>query len=85
MIKLMKYGQLPNSEIFARVTPEVNVAAVVSDILSTVRKEGDRAVLAYTKKLDGADLAAIEVSEAEIEEAFRAVEPRFQEILRSAA
>lgn len=85
MIKLMKYGQLPNREIFARVNPEMDVAAVVSDILSTVRKEGDRAVLAYTKKLDGADLTAIEVSEAEIEEAFRTVEPRFQEILRSAA
>ena len=85
MIKLMKYGQLPNSEIFARVNPETDVAAVVSDILSTVRREGNRAVLAYTKKLDGADLTAIEVSEAEIEEAFRTVEPRFQEILRSAA
>lgn len=85
MIKLMKYGQLPNREIFARVNPETDVAAVVSDILSTVRKEGDRAVLAYTKKLDGADLTAIEVSEGEIEEAFRTVEPRFQEILRSAA
>ena len=25
MIKIMKYGQVPNSEVFARVEPAVNV------------------------------------------------------------
>ncbi|MBQ3084119.1 MAG: histidinol dehydrogenase [Clostridia bacterium] len=84
MIKMMKYGELPNSEIFAREEQKTNVADIVADIIATVRKEGDAALFAYNKKFDGCDLSALEVSEAEIEEAFAAVEPRFLEILRNA-
>ena len=39
MIKIMKYGQVPSSEIFARVTPTVDVAGIVADILQDVRKK----------------------------------------------
>ena len=85
MIKIMKYGQVPNSEIFARVTPTVDVAGIVSDILSDVRKNGDKAVLAYCAKFDKAELTTLEVSKEEIEEALNLVEPEFLEILREAA
>ena len=84
MIKIMKYGELPNSEIFAREEQKTNVADIVADIIATVRREGDAALFAYNKKFDGCDLTALEVSEAEIEEAFAAVEPRFLEILKNA-
>ncbi len=84
MIKIMKYGELPNSEIFAREEQKTNVADIVAEIIATVRKDGDSALFAYNKKFDGCDLTALEVSEAEIEEAFAAVEPRFLEILRTA-
>ena len=47
MIKMMKYGQVPNSEIFARVVPAVDVEAIVADILADVRQNGDEAVLRY--------------------------------------
>ena len=36
MIKIMKYGQEPNSEIFARVSPTVNVEEIVADIIANV-------------------------------------------------
>ena len=85
MIKIMKYGQCPNSEIFARVVPAVDVSAVVADIIANVRENGDKAVLEYTKKFDKADLTALEVSEEEIREAFEAVEPEFLRILEQAA
>lgn len=85
MIKIMKYGQVPNSEIFARVTPTVDVAGIVADILSDVRKNGDKAVLAYCAKFDKAELTALEVSKQEIEEALALVEPEFLEILKEAA
>lgn len=85
MIKIMKYGQVPNSEIFARVTPMVDVAGIVADILYDVRKNGDRAVLAYCAKFDKAELETVEVSKEEIEEALNLVEPEFLEILREAA
>ena len=85
MIKIMKYGQVPNPEIFARVTPTVNVEAVVSDIIANVRTGGDSAVLAYNEKFDGCRLETLQVSEAELDEAFSRVEPRFLEILSRAA
>ena len=85
MIKIMKYGQVPNSEIFARVTPTVDVAGIVADILYDVRKNGDKAVLAYCAKFDKAELTTLEVSKEEIEEALNLVEPEFLEILREAA
>ena len=85
MIKIMKYGQVPNAEVFARVSPTVDVAAVVSDIIANVRSGGDRAVLEYNKKFDGAELTCLEVSREEIESAFAAVDPEFIRILEAAA
>jgi len=85
MIKMMQYGQVPNSEVFARVTPTANVEAVVSDIIANVRQRGDKAVLEYNLKFDKAELTSLLVSQQEIEEAFAAVEPVFLEILEEAA
>ena len=56
MIKIMQYGQVPNSEIFARVAPTVNVEQIVADIIANVRANGDKAVLDYNLKFDKADL-----------------------------
>jgi len=84
MIRILNYGELSYEEIFAREEKKNNVAEIVTDIIDTVRREGDAALLSYNKKFDGCDLTALEVGEQEIEEAFRAVEPRFLEILRSA-
>lgn len=85
MIKIMKYGQVPNSEIFARVTPAVDVEAIVADILADVRQNGDQAVLKYCARFDKAELETLEVSPREIEEALADLEPGFLEILREAA
>ena len=85
MIKILKYGQVPNAEIFARVTPAVNVEAVVADIIAEVRAGGDGAVLAYTEKFDKAKMQTLLVSEKEIEEAFASVEPKFLSVLEQAA
>ena len=85
MIKIMKYGQVPNSEIFARVSPSVNVEGIVADIIANVRANGDKAVLNYNLKFDKAELTTLLVSQEEIDEAFAAVEPEFLSILRQAA
>ncbi len=84
MIKIMKYGELPNSEIFAREEQKTDVSGIVAEIIANVRKDGDQAIFAYNKKFDGAELSALEVSQAEIDEAFAAVDPKFLEILRNA-
>ena len=85
MIKIMKYGQVPSSEIFARVTPAVNVEQVVADIIADVRLNGDKALLAYTLKFDKAELTSLLVSQEEMDEVFAAVEPEFLAVLEEAA
>ena len=85
MIKILKYGEVSNSEIFARVSPKVDVAAAVADIIEKVKENGDKALLELTKKFDGAELKALLVSQEEIDEAFDRVEPEFLEVLRQAA
>ena len=74
MIKIYKYGEVPNSEIFARENPTANVSDIVSAIIDNVKENGDKAVFEYCEKFDKATLKTLEVSEAEIEEAFASVD-----------
>ena len=85
MIPILKVGQVPNSEIFARVTPKADVAAIVADIIADVKENGDTAVKAYCAKFDKAELTSLEVTPEEIQEAISQVEPEFLDILREAA
>ena len=85
MIKIFKYGEVPNSEIFARVVPTVNVEEIVTEIIAKVRNEGDKALYFYSEKFDGAKLNSLQVSAEEIKEAVAAVEPKFLEILQTTA
>ena len=85
MIPIYEYGQVPNSEIFARDNIASNVEGAVTEILAQVAARGDEALREYTLRFDKAELTELEVTEAEIDEAFAAVEPKFVEILRQAA
>jgi len=85
MISILTYGQVKNDEIFARVEPKVDVTGIVRDIIETVRREGDAALLAYCKKFDGADMNSLLVTPEEMEEALSAVDPKFIGILTRAA
>lgn len=85
MIRILEYGKLSNEEIFDRVIPQSNVEDIVTDIIRTVREQGDKALLDYTRRFDGAELTSLAVTQEEIEEAFRAVEPEFIQVLENAA
>ena len=85
MIKIYNWGEVENSEIFARENIASNVEAVVTDIIADVRKRGDAALFEYAKKFDRATLTSLEVSAEEIDEAFGSVEPEFLDIIREAA
>ena len=85
MIKILHYEDVNNSEIFDRTDPTQNVTDIVRDIISDVKENGDRALFAYCEKFDKAKLESLEVSDGEIEEAFKSVEPRFLQVLREAA
>ena len=58
----------------------------VNEIIANVRANGDAAIFDYTKKFDGATVTAenIEVTEAEIAEAYEQVDPKLLEVIRKA-
>ena len=84
MIKILKYGEVENKDIFARVEPRVNVEETVTQIIDNVRKNGDKALFEYCEKFDGAKLDALEVTKDEILAAVEQTEPQFMEILKKA-
>ena len=85
MINILKYGEVSTDEIFARVTPTVNVESIVTGIIENVRKNGDKALFEYCEKFDKAKLTALLVTQEEMDEAMAAVDPKFLEILEKAA
>lgn len=85
MIKILKYGEVPNSEIFARAEDVRDVSGTVSEIIENVKSNGDAALFEYCEKFDGAKLSSLAVTEQEIDEAFAAVPERFIDILKRAA
>ena len=85
MIKILKYNEVSADEIFARFEPTSSVEDVVADIISNVRKNGDKALFEYTERFDKAKLESMRVTSEEIEAAVASVEPSFIEILKKAA
>ncbi|MBE6807473.1 MAG: histidinol dehydrogenase [Ruminococcaceae bacterium] len=85
MIKILKCGEVSNDEIFARVVPTVDVAGIVTDIIDNVRTRGNAALYEYCETFDKAKLTSLQVSPEEIQEALSLVEPRFIDILKTAA
>ncbi len=85
MIRILKRSEVGDDEIFARAVPQVDVEAVVTEVIGRVRAEGDAALLEYCQKWDGATLTSLRVTPEEIDEAVASVDPSFLEILKEAA
>ena len=60
--------------------------AAVADILANVKEKGDEALFSYTKEFDKVEVTpeTIRVTEAEIEEAYKAVDASLLEVIRKA-
>lgn len=84
MMKIYRYGEVSNDEIFARPDMKTGVEDVVADIIANVRARGDAALFEYCRKFDKAELTTLEVSEAEIDEAFDVIGD-FRRVLERAA
>lgn len=85
MIKIMKYGQVENSQIFARGMENANVENIVTEIIENVKAKGDAALYQYCETFDQAKLDCLEVTEAEFDAALAAVGDRFIGVLKRAA
>ena len=86
MIKLYNFDELKPEEILNRdIRAEKNVEDVVDAIIADVRTRGDDALKDYALKFDGATIENLQVTQAEIDEAFAGMDPYFLETLRQAA
>ena len=85
MIKIIKKELGGRAQIFDAVEEKVDVSGVVREIVEKVKNEGDSALYYYAEKFDKAKLTSLRVTEEEISEAVASVEPKFIEILKSAA
>ena len=85
MIKIYKYGEVSNSEIFARDNISPDVEGIVSGIIANVIENKDAALFEYTERFDKAKLSALEVTAEEIDEAFSKTDPEFVKIIEEAA
>lgn len=54
-----------------------NRSKSVEEIVNNVRENGDKAVLDYTARFDGAELESLKVSQDEIEEAYKLVDDNY--------
>ena len=85
MIKILRFGEVPNSEIFARVDIKTDVESIVAEIIADVRANGDAALYRYAEKFDKAKLSSLEVTQEEIDDAVAEVGPEFLEVLKKSA
>ena len=85
MIRICRYGEIPNEELFARRDAAFHVEERVREIIDEVIRRGDAALLDLTERYDGVRPDPIEVTKGEFDEAMAAVEPAFLDVLREAA
>lgn len=85
MIRILKYGEVVNKDIFARGNDGMDVTETVTSIIADVRQNGDRALYAYAEKFDHVKLSSLIVTKEQIAAARAAVDPHFIEVLEKAA
>ena len=73
MIPVIKYGKDDAKRVFGRTQlGNAEYVGAVAEIISAVRRDGDKALFAYAKKFDKADVSAetILVTDEEIKERY---------------
>ncbi len=84
-MKILDYNEIDKSTLFLRRLEDSGVENVVRDIIADVAQNGDRALFAYAKKFDRAELTALEVTEAELDDALLSISPELLDAMRTAA
>ena len=84
MIKIYKRNEITTEQILERSEQTIDVEGIVTDIIKNVRANGDKALVEYSKKFDGAVDDVLEVTQAEIDEAFTQVDEELINIIKEA-
>ena len=86
MIRILDWNQIDPEEILNRdIRAEEDVGAAVDAVIAAVRQRGDQALLEYTERFDGVALTDLEVTAAEIDAAWDALDDDFKTTLTMAA
>lgn len=86
MIRILDWNKIKPEEILNRdIRAEEDVSAAVDAVIADVRQRGDQALLEYTERFDGVKLAALEVTAAELDGAWAALDEDFKTTLEQAA
>ena len=86
MIRILDWNKIKPEEILNRdIRAEEDVSAAVDAVIADVRQRGDQALLEYTERFDGVRLTALEVTAAEIDAAWAALDGDFKTTLEQAA
>lgn len=85
LVNIQPGGRLTDSALARSGGIDAEVVKVVADILAEVRSRGDAALIEYTEKFDGAQIASFAVEPAEIEAAYELVDREFVAALEVAA
>ena len=86
MMTIYQFNDISPEEILNRdIQAEENVSAAVDSVLADVKKNGDAALKAYTKRFDGVELEQLQVGGEELDEAWEALDADFIKTLELAA
>ncbi len=85
MIKILNFNEMDKNDLFIRDIAVTRVGDTVETIIKDVRENGDKALFLYAEKFDKATLSGLEVTKAEIDEAFTKVSDELIEIIKTAA
>ena len=77
MIKILKYGEAADSDIFARNEPLARIGKTVADIIGDVKTNGDAALMKYTRLFDKAELQTLEVTRQNSTRRYQRLTPAF--------
>lgn len=84
-MKIRNLNEIDPGELFLRTLESSGVGDAVGGIIRDVAEHGDRAVLAYTKRFDRADLASLEVPQAEMDAALDSIPASLLGAMQTAA
>ena len=84
-MKILDYNEIDKSTLFLRRLEDSGVENVVREIIADVAENGDRALVAYAKKFDRAELDALEVTQAELDDALLSIPAELIAAMQTAA
>ena len=84
-MKILDYNEIDKSTLFLRRLEDSGVEEIVRGIIADVAQSGDRALFAYAKKFDRAELDTLEVTQAELDDALLSIPADLLDAMQVAA